>query len=166
LVRRLLENGANTSFVLRPARREDPDREGGRRPDDRRRGHRGRPAPAHPPAARPLRTSRRNSQGVDLSIAEARDGLVAAIAHLDAEMLEAGPIVGGRLVKDGAGAAAVSPTILAHKIGQTWSATTAHVDTAFKAAGAAQPAWDARGGEGRAKVLRAMATPWRPSATA
>ena len=59
LVRRLLENGANTSFVNRISRREPVDPRTGRRPvpDSARlrRGPSGHPTSAHPAAGRPLR---------------------------------------------------------------------------------------------------------------
>ncbi|WP_293900429.1 bifunctional proline dehydrogenase/L-glutamate gamma-semialdehyde dehydrogenase PutA [Phenylobacterium sp.] len=156
LVRRLLENGANTSFVhalldeKTPVSKVVVDPIGAVEA-----------AGAGPHARIPLPRdlygpSRRNSQGVDLSIAETRDGLATAIAALDGEALEAGPIVGGKLLKDGAGQAVVSPSDLGRTIGRSWSATPAHVDAAFAAAKAAQPAWDRRGGEGRARLLRAM----------
>ncbi len=96
LVRRLLENGANTSFVHAPARREDPGLQGGVRSDRGDRGGRRRAAPAHSPAGRPLRAQPREfPAGMDLSIAEVRDGLAATIAALP--QLEAGPIVSGKM---------------------------------------------------------------------
>ncbi|MES2722726.1 MAG: bifunctional proline dehydrogenase/L-glutamate gamma-semialdehyde dehydrogenase PutA, partial [Pseudomonadota bacterium] len=99
---------------------------------------------------------RRNSGGLDLSVAEVRRDLEAAISHLDGEALEAGPIVSGRLVQDGAGQPAVSPTDLRRPLGRVWVSTPAQIDQAFVAARAAQRSWDLRGGEGRARVLRAM----------
>src|SRR5690606_34963082 len=101
--------------------------------------------------------SRRNSMGVDLSIAAERERLTAAIGRLDAESLEAGPVVAGRMRKDGPGAAVASPADASRTIGRVWSAGPSDIDRAFASAKAAQPRWDARGGEGRAKVLRAMA---------
>ena len=156
LVRRLLENGANTSFVYALLDEKTPIAKVVVDPISAVEA-----AGAGPHARIPLPRdlygpSRRNSQGADLSIAEARDGLTAAITRLDRESLDAGPIVGAALAKDGEGVEAVSPADSTRRIGKAWSASAARIDTAFKAAGGAQPAWDARGGAGRAKVLRAM----------
>jgi RHH-type proline utilization regulon transcriptional repressor/proline dehydrogenase/delta 1-pyrroline-5-carboxylate dehydrogenase len=101
--------------------------------------------------------SRRNSTGVDLSIAAERAALAAAIARLDLETLEAGPIVRGQLAKGAQPEARQSPADLTRTIGRVWNAGPAEVEAAYAAAKAAQGAWDARGGEGRAPVLRAMA---------
>jgi len=156
LVRRLLENGANTSFVHALLDEKTPV---GKVVVDPITAVEAAGAGPHPriPLPRDLYgPGRKNSGGLDLSIAEVRDDLAAAIGKLDGEALEAGPIVSGVLLKDGAGQAAVSPTETARQLGQAWSATTAQVDKAFAAAKGAQGPWDALGGEGRAKVLRAM----------
>ncbi|TAJ69012.1 MAG: bifunctional proline dehydrogenase/L-glutamate gamma-semialdehyde dehydrogenase PutA [Phenylobacterium sp.] len=156
LVRRLLENGANTSFVHALLDEKTPVSKVVVDPITAVEGAGAGPHPRIPLPRDLYGPGRRNSGGLDLSVAAVRDRLTIAITALDEEMLEGAPIVGGRLVKDGAGQAAVSPTVLSHKIGQVWPASTADVDRAFAAAKAAQPAWDLRGGEGRAKVLRAM----------
>jgi RHH-type proline utilization regulon transcriptional repressor/proline dehydrogenase/delta 1-pyrroline-5-carboxylate dehydrogenase len=157
LVRRLLENGANTSFVHALLDEKTPV---AKVVVDPIRAVEEAGAGPHPkiPLPRDLYgPSRRNSMGVDLSIAAERERLAAAIARLDAEALEAGPIVGGRSLKEGAGASAAAPADASRVIGRVWSAGPADIERAFAAAKAAQPAWDARGGEGRARVLRAMA---------
>src|SRR6185437_3858266 len=50
-----------------------------------------------------------------------------------------------------------SPTSRALVLGHVAEASAADIDRAFARAKAAQPAWDALGGAGRAEVLRAMA---------
>lgn len=157
LVRRLLENGANTSFVHALLDEKTPVAKVVVDPITAVEAAGAGPHPRIPLPRDLYGPSRRNSGGLDLSVAAVRDRLTHAIIRLDHEMLEGAPIVGGQLVKTGEGQAAVSPTVLSHKIGQVWQASTADVDQAFAAAKAAQPAWDRRGGEGRAKVLRAMA---------
>ncbi len=156
LVRRLLENGANTSFVYALLDEKTPIEKVVVDPISAVEAAGAGPHPKIPLPRDLYGPSRKNSEGVDLSIAAERTRLAVALDALDQETLAAGPIVNGRLLQDGPGAPAASPTDLARQIGQTWASTTAHVDTAFKAAGAAQPAWDGRAGEGRAKVLRAM----------
>ena len=156
LVRRLLENGANTSFVHALLDEKTPVSKVVVDPISAVEAAGAGPHPRIPLPRDLYGPSRRNSQGVDLSVADARMGLTAAIARLDGETLEAGPVVGGALVKDGAGQPAASPANLAHRVGEVWSATPALIEVAFTAARAEQGPWDRLGGEGRAKVLRAM----------
>ncbi|MBL8554351.1 MAG: bifunctional proline dehydrogenase/L-glutamate gamma-semialdehyde dehydrogenase PutA [Phenylobacterium sp.] len=154
LVRRLLENGANTSFVHALLDEKTPV---GKVVVDPIAAVEAAGAGPHPriPLPRDIYgPSRRNSMGLDLSIAEVRDRLAAAIDALPA--LQGAPIVRGKLMADGAGQPALSPQDLGREIGRAWAATPLQVGTAFAAAKAAQPAWDRQGGEGRAKVLRAM----------
>ena len=128
LVRRLLENGANTSFVhalLDEA--VPPEAVAG----DPLAAVRAQPGP-HPRIAKPcdiLLPERRAAAGVDLSIAAERRRLAAAVAALDARGLPPAPA----------------------------EATPAAIDQAFAAARAAQGAWDAAGGTTRGAVLRAAA---------
>jgi RHH-type proline utilization regulon transcriptional repressor/proline dehydrogenase/delta 1-pyrroline-5-carboxylate dehydrogenase len=155
LVRRLLENGANTSFVHAlldervPAARVVQDPIGLVEQ---------RPGP-HPRIPKPLNIygERRNSLGVDLSSKDEAERLVAAVSALDASgPLRAGPIVEGTLRTTGDAQDVRSPADRTRVLGQAYEASAADIDAAFRAAEAAQPAWDALGGPGRAKVLRAM----------
>jgi RHH-type transcriptional regulator, proline utilization regulon repressor / proline dehydrogenase / delta 1-pyrroline-5-carboxylate dehydrogenase len=121
LVRRLLENGANTSFVHMLQDDDTPVEKVAVDPIalvER------QPGP-HPriPLPRDMYGDRVNSMGGDLSIAGER----AALAKLKDT---------GTPVPD---------------------ATPAEINAAFAAARAAQPAWDAKAGAERAKILRAMA---------
>jgi RHH-type proline utilization regulon transcriptional repressor/proline dehydrogenase/delta 1-pyrroline-5-carboxylate dehydrogenase len=154
LVRRLLENGANTSFVHALLDEKTPVSKVVSDPITVIEANGGAPHPRIPLPVHLYGPSRANSQGMDLSIAEVRDGLAAAIAALPP--LEAEPIVSGKTTGE-LTEVRVSPSDLARTIGRAASATTAQVDAAFAAARKAQPAWDAIGGEGRAPVLRAMA---------
>ena len=136
LVRRLLENGANTSFVhglldeAIPAEAVvvDPIAEVELHPGP------------HPRIPRPpdlYGAARANSAGLDLSVRAEREGLARAVAAIERAPPAVGAIVGGRL--RGAEAAA------------------GDIDEAFALARAAQGGWDAAGGPARAVVLRAMA---------
>jgi RHH-type proline utilization regulon transcriptional repressor/proline dehydrogenase/delta 1-pyrroline-5-carboxylate dehydrogenase len=99
LVRRLLENGANTSFVHAllderiPAERAvaDPVAALGANPA---------PHPKIPAPPDLYGPGRRNSLGVDLTIASERERLMAAVSGLDSEQLASGPIVGARLMQE------------------------------------------------------------------
>ena len=154
LVRRLLENGANTSFVHTLLDERTPPEAVVVDPIEVVTAH---PGP-HPriPRPRDLYGDRLNSEGVDLSIRSERELLAAAIAAVDPERLSAGPIVAGRL-RSGGAAEARSPSDRRRVLGSITEAAAADVDAAYAAARAAQPAWNQAGGRARAEVLRAMA---------
>jgi RHH-type proline utilization regulon transcriptional repressor/proline dehydrogenase/delta 1-pyrroline-5-carboxylate dehydrogenase len=155
LVRRLLENGANTSFVHALLDERVPPEAVVVDPIDALRENPG-PHPRIPLPRNLYGTSRLNSLGVDLSVTAERQRLVETAAAVDGG-LSADPIVaGGRHA--GADAAEVrSPVDRSRLLGHTSEATAADIDAAFAAARAAQPRWDAAGGPARADVLRAMA---------
>jgi RHH-type proline utilization regulon transcriptional repressor/proline dehydrogenase/delta 1-pyrroline-5-carboxylate dehydrogenase len=155
LVRRLLENGANTSFVHAlldervPVEKVVVDPIG---------LVEAQPGP-HPkiPTPRYMYGDRLNSMGADVSVAAERARLDAALAALDAEHLTAGPIVSGKTYTRLPVSPVRSPADHALIVGQAAEAIEVDIDTAFKVARTAQPAWDARGGAYRAEVLRGMA---------
>jgi RHH-type proline utilization regulon transcriptional repressor/proline dehydrogenase/delta 1-pyrroline-5-carboxylate dehydrogenase len=155
LVRRLLENGANTSFVHVLLDERTPPEAVVVDPID---AVKAQPGP-HPRIPRPrdlFGEARLNSEGVDLSMAPERERLAKAVAALDGERQEAGPIVAGRTPDNAAWTQVFSPSDRSRILGVTAEASGADVDAAFAAARAAQPAWDASGGPARAEVLRAM----------
>jgi RHH-type proline utilization regulon transcriptional repressor/proline dehydrogenase/delta 1-pyrroline-5-carboxylate dehydrogenase len=155
LVRRLLENGANTSFVHAlldervPVEKVvvDPITAVEAHPDR----HAKIPTPIDVYGPR-----RRNSAGLDLSTKADRDRLAAHIAELDKLTLSAGPLIGGKLTASAPPMPVQSPTDHARVVGVVSEAQLPQIDQAFKLARAAQPAWDQAGGPARADVLRAM----------
>ncbi len=155
LVRRLLENGANTSFVY--ALMDESTQVGTVTADPiaRIEATGGAPHPAILVPQDMFGSARRNSTGVDLSIAAQSQRLVRAVADL--EPLTARPLIGGRAAGAGPGETRGSPAQPDRVIGRAWSSDAGDIDAAFLAARAAQPAWNALGGDGRAVVLRAMA---------
>ncbi len=156
LVRRLLENGANTSFVHALLDERVPVEKVVVDPIDAVEAHPDRhakiPTPIDVYGAR-----RRNAAGIDLSVKAQRQRLAAAIAMLDVETLSAGPLIGGKLVAGSTPLPVVSPADHDRVVGAVSEAQFPQIDQAFKLARAAQPAWDQAGGAERAKVLRAMA---------
>ena len=155
LVRRLLENGANTSFVHSFLDPEVPAENVARGPFamaaalDR-----------HPFIPAPLTLygeSRRNSAGVDLSQAAVRARLAEAQARFDAGApWPCGPILGGEVRTDG-GAARPGPADDGFTVARVRDASFEEIEEACRRARAAQPAWDRLGGVRRGAVLRAMA---------
>ena len=155
LVRRLLENGANSSFVHALLDERVPVEQVVVDPITL---VEAQPGP-HPkiPTPRHMYGDRLNSMGVDVSVKAERERLARVLAALDAEHLNAGPIVSGKSPKASAPQPLRSPADHARVAGQVAEATTADIDAAFTAARAAQPEWDAAGGAHRAGVLRGMA---------
>ncbi|WP_340645570.1 bifunctional proline dehydrogenase/L-glutamate gamma-semialdehyde dehydrogenase PutA [Phenylobacterium sp.] len=155
LVRRLLENGANTSFVHALLDEKTPVAMVVGDPLGMVAAAGGGPHPRIPLPIDLYGSARRNSTGVDLSIAEDRDRLTAAVTELD--FLTSRPIVAGQETGTGESAPRTSPGNRRQTIGQAWDASEWDIGQAFAVAKIAQPAWDARGGYGRAQVLRSMA---------
>jgi RHH-type transcriptional regulator, proline utilization regulon repressor / proline dehydrogenase / delta 1-pyrroline-5-carboxylate dehydrogenase len=155
LVRRLLENGANSSFVHAlldervPAAdvAADPITSVEAQPD------------RHPKIPVPMNIygDRQNSLGRDYSQASDRERHAAALERVDSEKLTAGPIIGGKL-RAGVNAQDVTnPYDRTRVLGHVSEASVEDVDLAVNTAANAQLAWDRLGGAGRAPVLRAMA---------
>ncbi len=149
LVRRLLENGANTSFVHRFL---DDDVT----PEDVARSPFTQDAPTrHPRIPLPIDMfgpERANSKGLDLTQEHVAARLEdAARAY---KPIKAGPLVNG-VVPDGKGESIFSPSD-AEPIGTFQNATADDVAAAYDAASRAFRSWNQRGGAARAKILRAM----------
>jgi RHH-type transcriptional regulator, proline utilization regulon repressor / proline dehydrogenase / delta 1-pyrroline-5-carboxylate dehydrogenase len=144
LVRRLLENGANTSFVHALLDERIPVERAVSDPIEAVRAH---PGP-HPriPLPRDLYGDRLNSMGADLSIAAERAALTQSVQAFPPNPL---PAERGDPVR--------SPADRSLVLGHVGEATAGEIDAAFAEGKIAQRGWDALGGAGRAKVLRAMA---------
>jgi RHH-type proline utilization regulon transcriptional repressor/proline dehydrogenase/delta 1-pyrroline-5-carboxylate dehydrogenase len=155
LVRRLLENGANTSFVNRFMDEQVPVTEIVRDPIselERLESH------AHPrlPLPTVLYSDRRNSRGVDLGNPQQVARLRQELATRRAAKPEAGPIVNGVLLP-GATHAVTNPADRRDTVGSTRDATPAEIVAAFDAGAAAQAAWNLSGAEARAERLERAA---------
>jgi RHH-type proline utilization regulon transcriptional repressor/proline dehydrogenase/delta 1-pyrroline-5-carboxylate dehydrogenase len=156
LVRRLLENGANTSFVHALLDERVPVEKVVTDPIDTVEAHPDRHAKI-PTPIEVYGPRRQNSAGLDLSVKADRERLSAAIVAIDAETLSAGPLVGGKLAVGTPPLPAVAPADECRVVGAVSEAQLPQIDEAFRLARAAQPAWDRAGGPARAQVLRAMA---------
>ena len=152
LVRRLLENGANTSFVHLLLDDETPPETVAVDPIAL---VEAQPGP-HPriPLPRDMYGDRRNSEGLDLSIESVRKELRADLAALRDG--DGRPVINGASTTEGSSETVRNPLDLS-EIGQSAEAGKAQIEAAFAAAAHAQPDWDARGGAARAQILRAMA---------
>ncbi|WP_374763351.1 bifunctional proline dehydrogenase/L-glutamate gamma-semialdehyde dehydrogenase PutA [Yunchengibacter salinarum] len=155
LVRRLLENGANSSFVNRFMDADVPVEEIATDPYETTGGDRVRhsaiPLPGDLYGAR-----RRNSKGINLYDETQRDAFLAAIERASTREVNATCLIGG---KPGGGAAepVMSPSDGRERVGSAAFAEPDDLERAVQAAEAAFPAWDSRGGAARAAILRRMA---------
>ncbi|GAA4740720.1 bifunctional proline dehydrogenase/L-glutamate gamma-semialdehyde dehydrogenase PutA [Sphingomonas daechungensis] len=152
LVRRLLENGANSSFVNRIADEHvslddlvrDPVADLDALTPKR-----------NPKIVLPtdlFGSARRNSAGVDLSDPLVRDPLMERLKGLEARTWTAKPGLG-----KGEGRPIVSPHDHRIAVGTVFEATAEDVDRMVRAAHDAQVEWDSLGGEKRAQFLERAA---------
>ncbi len=151
LVRRLLENGANTSFVHQVADAHLSDEELLADPVERaiQAGLTAHPAILNPSAL--YAPDRLNSAGVDLSEATVVKPLLGAIAAASTRA-RAAPLVDGQ-ARIGAPRLVGNPTDHQRPPGEVVEASLADVADAVQAAALCQGGWDDLGAETRAAIL-------------
>jgi len=154
LVRRLLENGANTSFVNRFMDDQVPVVEIVRDPISELERL---DSFAHPrlPIPAALYSDRRNSRGIDLGDPRELETLRAEISAPRSERTDvpfAGPVINGQSLP-GETHAVTNPADRREQVGSTRDATPGEIKMAFDAGAAAQPAWNSSGGDARANCL-------------
>ncbi|MEL7186846.1 MAG: bifunctional proline dehydrogenase/L-glutamate gamma-semialdehyde dehydrogenase PutA [Pseudomonadota bacterium] len=156
LVRRLLENGANTSFVNRIVDESidvddivsDPIAE--TRADD---------YLPHPKIVQPadlFGASRRNSKGTNLPNRGVRKQLLGEMDAASESEWSAAPIVNGKRMQ-GKQVGSLNPSSTSEVVGMVTLATEEHVDAAIDAAVAGQVAWDRTPAARRAEILNKAA---------
>ncbi|MFQ5776115.1 MAG: bifunctional proline dehydrogenase/L-glutamate gamma-semialdehyde dehydrogenase PutA, partial [Kiloniellaceae bacterium] len=155
LVRRLLENGANTSFVNRIVDEKLPIEEIIADPVAGVRRLSTIPHPRIPLPAELYLPERRNSAGVDLTDPQVLAPLGAAM-EAAARGWTAAPIVGGVEAR-GAARPVVDPADNRRTVGEVVEAAPAHVEQALARAARAAPAWDATPAQRRAACLDRVA---------
>ena len=156
LVRRLLENGANTSFVNRIQDEALPIAEIVADPVEKVRGWQKIPHPNIPLPADLYAPERRNSNGLDLSDVSALAALGTAAAEAAEAHRRAGPIVGGK-ESGGRGLEVRDPADRRRLVGEVVEADEKAIETALSLAATAAPAWDAMPAEERAACLERAA---------
>jgi RHH-type proline utilization regulon transcriptional repressor/proline dehydrogenase/delta 1-pyrroline-5-carboxylate dehydrogenase len=153
LVRRLLENGSNTSFVNRIVNENEPI-------DaivaDPVRTVDAFETAAHPRIPQPVdiyQPERRNSMGVHLANGAVLDAMAQRMEQVSRRGWVAAPIVAGDEQSSGAGEVLRNPADHSDTVGKVLAATPAQVRRAIDVAVAAQPAWDATPAAVRADAL-------------
>ncbi len=156
LVRRLLENGANSSFVNRIVDERAPVDDIIADPLQKMRGLSVKPHPRIPVPADIYQPERRNARGIDISDPQ-------ELLPLDADMRQAlerewhaAPIVGGE-VQRGQEQPILDPADRQRQVGTVVTADAGLVEVAMAGAASAAPAWDATDAEIRARALERTA---------
>jgi RHH-type proline utilization regulon transcriptional repressor/proline dehydrogenase/delta 1-pyrroline-5-carboxylate dehydrogenase len=141
LVRRLLENGANTSFVNRIIDESVDVADIVADPVSESRDHDGAPHPHIPAPAELYGAVRRNSQGINLADDNVIGQLLQAMESAVGQPRSAHPIVAGKAVT-GTKSTSVNPADVSHVVGECQQATAEHVYAAITSAVDSQPGWD------------------------
>lgn len=152
LVRRLLENGANTSFVNRIVDAALPAAEVVADPVAESDSLERAPHPRIPLPLSMFGAERRNSAGVNFAAGGVVDALLAECERESAQAWTAAPLVAGKEWR-GAHETLRNPAIRADIVGTVVVADAAAVEAALTSATQAAPAWDGLGGEKRAAIL-------------
>lgn len=168
LVRRLLENGANSSFVNQIVDAQKPIEDLVQSPVEKAIKWLKKPfAIPLPEAIYPQ--GRKNSKGVDLSDWSVLKDLKEQMDVWKEYQWEAGPMIGGGKIEclvegeqsvvstDEDLGSVLSPTNTHEKVGTVYSAHDKHIDAALMAAEAAYDNWDNQGAAFRAHCLRKAA---------
>ena len=156
LVRRLLENGSNTSFVNKIADESIDVMDIIADPLELAAKH---DYVAHDRIPTPgdiFRPERDNSRGVNLPDRSVSRQLLADLDAASKKPITAKPIIGGKEM-DGKESPSVNPANTSEVIGVCHQASEEHVDKAIELSVAAQPAWDRLGGNERANILNRAA---------
>ncbi len=156
LVRRLLENGANTSFVNRIVDEQAPIEELIADPVARLRRLDRKPHPRIPLPSELYGPERRNSKGIDLTDPERLATLARDIAAALSEPRQAAPLIGG-VTRSGSARELLDPADRRRVVGRVVEAGVEDVERAVTLAQGAQPDWDATPAEERARALERAA---------
>ena len=155
LVRRLLENGANSSFVNRFMDAEVPAIQIVQDPAKlvtNQISHR------NPKIALPsdlFGGERENSQGIDLHCRKTLHTLEKALINRQ-ELVKAAPIVNGKVI-EGTSSPVINPANFNDEPGTIVTASAQDITHAFEVSHIHQQSWDRLGGAPRAKILRKAA---------
>lgn len=137
LVRRLLENGANSSFINNIADDQIPIEKIIENPVARIAALTHKPHPSIPLPKNLFGKERLNSSGVDFSNMQTLEQLKKDMDALNQHQWVAGPVINGKLLTDSSAQNVISPTRTDDIVGTIYEATPDQVkmaiDTAFKA---------------------------------
>ncbi len=157
LVRRLLENGANSSFVNRISDERIPVSEIAADPVAEVEALERIPHPRIPLPKDLYGAMRRNSRGLNLWNPVTVERLTAEMENAMSRPRTAAPIVNGKRLERGDPREVRNPADISELVGHAYSVDEQGLDDALAAAHAAQPRWDATPAEQRAAMLERAA---------
>ena len=153
LVRRLLENGANSSFVHRLVDARTPIEQLIQEPVEALRGY---ASLANDRIALPrdiFAPHRRASAGVNLNVEAEFRPLERAIRDWDSHISSAAPVIGGEVLREGEKRSVFSPYDQSQKVGEVYWSEERHAEAALETAQEAFRAWNEGAIETRAQCL-------------
>jgi len=157
LVRRLLENGANSSFVNKVFDDKIAPAQLGRDPVEQALDKGFTPHPSIPLPSRIFK-DRLNSEGIDFDNPQALQQTLSDIEHaFERRGTVCGSMIDGRMEKSGNVTDIRNPSDIDEKIGTVYAANDELVDRAFASACKAQPSWNATPAVKRAAILNKIA---------
>jgi RHH-type proline utilization regulon transcriptional repressor/proline dehydrogenase/delta 1-pyrroline-5-carboxylate dehydrogenase len=156
LVRRLLENGANSSFVNRLVDERAPIDEIVADPVTKVGGLTAKPHPKIPLPRDLYGAMRKNSRGCDLADIPTLAALKTALDRAEKRVVTAAPLIGG-VMRPGSPEPVLDPSDRRRSVGTVVNAGPADVEEAVGRAVRAQPGWDKAGAEHRAMCLERAA---------
>jgi RHH-type proline utilization regulon transcriptional repressor/proline dehydrogenase/delta 1-pyrroline-5-carboxylate dehydrogenase len=156
LVRRLLENGSNTSFVNRILDESIDVKDIVEDPIDETRANAASPHTAIPAPPDIFLPERKNSHGYNIADRAVTHDLLAAMQGHTGKHRHAAPIVGGKTLK-GTIETSVNPADSSEVVGICSLADQAAVDRALRLAHAAQADWDRTPAAERSETLEKVA---------
>lgn len=157
LVRRLLENGANTSFINLIADDEIPMEKIIMDPVNRIKNLNNKPHPHIPLPKNLYGIERQNSQGLDLSNTQVLSELKNQMEAAEKQKWESSPILAGKAIKNAAAQSVLSPADTRRVVGQVYEATPQDIDAALSNATTATIHWANTSVEDRATCLERAA---------
>jgi RHH-type proline utilization regulon transcriptional repressor/proline dehydrogenase/delta 1-pyrroline-5-carboxylate dehydrogenase len=156
LVRRLLENGSNTSFVNKIADESIAVEDIIADPLETAAGHDYAAHDRIPKPADIFQPERNNSQGINLADRSVSKTLLEQLEAASQKPITAKPIIGGKEIA-GAEEPSINPTNTADIVGLCHQADGDAIRQAIDVSVAAQPAWNRLGAEERARILNKAA---------
>ncbi len=157
LVRRLLENGANSSFVYQILDANTPPETIAADPVKKAANHNTKRHP-HIPMPHDIYPNRVNAAGFDITDETLITGFIADMKKaVDGRDFEASPLVNGQVMKSGAPRVITNPADSTQEIGRVYDADDKAIDTAFSFAHEGFENWTRTPADDRAAALEKFA---------
>ena len=157
LVRRLLENGANTSFVNLLANKDQDIDEIIANPVEKIIRHTSHRHPGIPLPKYLYTAGRINSSGVNLADSDSLDAYYNYLKTVQDSQWQAVPLLASMTPNTDAPVAVLNPAFKNKPVGSVQYSNDAQVEAGLDAAREAYDAWDRLGGDARAKILETAA---------